>query len=168
MTDLITLAAEAAKTDNGTYSGGYGWSPVATWAFAIVTVGAILLFFSFLPGFINTVRTKDTASMSLSMWIVSVIGLTFLVIFYALGMANTAKGGHEPATHFCIVFSCEAASLLLSIYVLVYKLFNMNKAKKLGISEKEYCEQLAAKSKGSKFSFKFGKKADKASQEESK
>ena len=159
MMDLITLAT--SKTDNGSYSTGYGWSPVSTWAFAIVTIGAILLFFSFLPGFINTIRTKDTASMSLSMWVVSVIGLTFLVIFYALGMANTAKGGKEPATHFCIVFSCEAASLILSIYVLAYKLFNMQKAKNLGITEKEYCSQLAAKSTSSKkFSFKLTKKSE--------
>lgn len=152
--DLITLAAKVANIA-GNPHGTNGsinepWSPVGTWAFGIVIVGAVLLFFSFLPGWINTVRTKDTASMSLGMWIISVVGLAFLVIFYALGMANRPKlpgGGLGPVSaQFTVVFVCEALSLLLSIYILIYKLFNMGMAHKLGITEKEYCEKLAAKS----------------------
>lgn len=152
MTDLITLASKQLEVHHSQASIGCGWSPVATWAFGIVIVGAILLFFSFLPGWFNTMRTKDTASMSLSMWIVSVVGLVFLVTFYALGMANRPKeanGSLGPVSaQFTVVFVCEALSMLLSIHVLVYKLINMSKAKQLGITEKEYCEQLYAKSEG--------------------
>lgn len=174
MNSLLTLAAEAVNNNayDGKASVGTAWAPVATWVFGIVIVGAILLFFSFLPGWINTVRTKDTASMSLGMWVISVVGLSFLVIFYALGMANSRCVGNGDGTvhldtsikvsaQFAVVFTCEAASLVLSVYVLVFKLINMKKAKSLGITEKEYCKQLAAKSTGSKSlasMFKFGKK----------
>lgn len=140
----------------------YPWTPVATWGFGIVIVGAVLLFFSFLPGWINTVRSKDTASMSLGMWIVSVVGLAFLVIFYALGMSNRAHlpGGKlgPVSAQFTVVFVCEALSLLLSIYILIYKLINMSIAHHKGITEKELCEQLAQHHKGAHFSNLFGKR----------
>ncbi len=122
------------------------YSPVALWVFIIVTIGAVLLFLSFLPGWINTVKTKDTSSMSLSMWIISVVGLTFLTLFYALGVGNTATNG-DVSVQFLIVLICEGLSLILSIYILIFKLWNMKMAKKLGISEKEYCYRLKHKNK---------------------
>ncbi len=119
------------------------WSPVSTWAFGIVVIGAITLFFAFLPGFIAVVKTKNTAELSWVMWLVSVIGLAFLVLFYLLGVISTAQGNDGiPAPHFMIVFICEALSLILSIYVFAYKLINMGAAKKAGISEAEYCARL--------------------------
>lgn len=142
--------------DTSRYILGASWAPVPTWAFAIVVVGAFTLFFAFLPGFITTVKTKDTSGMSLLMWLVTLAGLTFLVIFYALGIANTTIGAtdmetgkltHEPAPHFVIVFVCEAASLILSAYVFIFKLINMKKAKNMGITEAEYCARLAESKK---------------------
>lgn len=126
---------------------GEFYSPVAQWVFIIVTIGAILLFLSFLPGWLNTVKTKDTSSMSLSMWIISVVGLTFLTLFYALGVGNTASSDSGVSVQFVIVLVCEGLSLILSIYILIFKLINMKNAKKLGITEKEYCYRLKNKNK---------------------
>lgn len=126
---------------------GEFYSPVAQWVFIIVTIGAILLFLSFLPGWLNTVKTKDTSSMSLSMWIISVVGLAFLTLFYALGVGNTASSDSGVSVQFIIVLVCEGLSLILSIYVLIFKLINMKNAKKLGITEKEYCYRLKNKNK---------------------
>ena len=126
---------------------GEFYSPVAQWVFIIVTIGAILLFLSFLPGWLNTVKTKDTSSMSLSMWIISVIGLAFLTLFYALGVGNTASSDSGVSVQFVIVLVCEGLSLILSIYILIFKLINMKNAKKLGITEKEYCYRLKNKNK---------------------
>lgn len=127
------------------------WSPVATWTFALVVVGAFILLFAFLPGFISTVRSKNTAGMSLLMWVLSVAGLACLSIFYLLGTISTANSSvdvstgqntNTPAPHFLIVFICEFISCILSCYILVIKVFNMQKAKKLGITEEEYCKTL--------------------------
>ncbi len=126
---------------------GEFYSPVAQWVFIIVTIGAILLFLSFLPGWLNTVKTKDTSSMSLSMWIISVVGLAFLTLFYALGVGNTASSDSGVSVQFVIVLVCEGLSLILSIYILIFKLINMKNAKKLGITEKEYCYRLKNKNK---------------------
>lgn len=118
--------------------------PVALWVFIIVTIGAILLFLSFLPGWWNTIKTKDTSPLSLTMWIISVVGLFFLTLFYLMGVISAGTSG-KVSVQFLIVFLCEGLSLLLSIHVLVFKIMNMNKAKKMGISEKEYCMLLKAK-----------------------
>ncbi len=126
---------------------GEFYSPVAQWVFIIVTIGAILLFLSFLPGWLNTVKTKDTSSMSLSMWIISVVGLAFLTLFYALGVGNTASSDSGVSVQFVIVLVCEGLSLILSIYILIFKLINMKNAKKIGITEKEYCYRLKNKNK---------------------
>ena len=126
---------------------GEFYSPVAQWVFIIVTIGAILLFLSFLPGWLNTVKTKDTSSMSLSMWIIPVVGLAFLTLFYALGVGNTASSDSGVSVQFVIVLVCEGLSLILSIYILIFKLINMKNAKKLGITEKEYCYRLKNKNK---------------------
>lgn len=137
----------------GTWSLLAPWSPVATWSFALVVVGAFTLLFAFLPGFISTVRSKNTASMSLLMWILSVAGLACLSIFYLLGTISTAEGAVDkdgvalnvPAPHFLIVLICEFISCILSTYILMIKVINMQKAKKLGITEEEYCKTLAKK-----------------------
>ena len=126
---------------------GEFYSPVAQWVFIIVTIGAILLFLSFLPGWLNTVKTKDTSSMSLSMWIISVVGLAFLTLFSALGVGNTASSDSGVSVQFVIVLVCEGLSLILSIYILIFKLINMKNAKKIGITEKEYCYRLKNKNK---------------------
>lgn len=138
---------------NGQFSLFGLWSPVATWCFALVVVGAFTLLFAFLPGFISTVRSKNTASMSLLMWVLSVAGLACLSIFYLLGTISTAqnsvdwKGNHLniPAPHFLIVLICEFISCVLSTYILIVKITNMQKAKKLGITEEEYCKTLSKK-----------------------
>lgn len=123
---------------------GYNFSPLAPWGFAMAIIGAITLFFCFLPGFLNTIRTKDTSQMSLIMWIITLFGLAFLVIFYAMGMANSTDGGkNHVSSQFTVVFVCEGASLLMSIYVFLFKIMNMIKAKSMGITEAEYCAQLA-------------------------
>lgn len=130
--------------NSSTSSTGEFYSPVSLWVFIIVTIGAILLFLSFLPGWLNTVKTKDTSSMSLSMWIISVAGLTFLTLFYALGVGNTAQSG-SVSVQFIIVLVCEGLSLILSIYILIFKIINMKNAKKLGMTEKEYCYRIKNK-----------------------
>lgn len=123
---------------------GNNFSPLPSWGFAMAIIGAITLFFCFLPGFLNTIRTKDTSQMSLIMWIITLFGLSFLVIFYAMGMANSTDGGkNHVSSQFTVVFVCEGASLLMSIYVFLFKIMNMMKAKSMGITEAEYCAQLA-------------------------
>lgn len=130
----------------GGISSQLDWSPVGTWAFAIVVVGALVLLGSFIPGFVSVVKTKNTADQSWVMWLVTVLGLAFLTLFYMLGSISTAQGNNGvPAPHFLLVCLCEGISLILSIYILVYKFINMSRAKKANITEQELCRRISAK-----------------------
>ncbi|MCV3728732.1 hypothetical protein OF376_03010 [Ureaplasma miroungigenitalium] len=109
----------------------YGF-PIHPWAVFFQVIGAVLVFIAYVPGVVATLKSKRTEVLSLGMWILSVLGLAFLTIFAWLGFSLSPGG-------FALVAVSESLSLILTIIVLSVKISIMNKAKKAGMSELEYC-----------------------------
>ncbi len=129
--------------NTGSWSLNYFFSPISMWVFIVVILAAITLLISFLIIWINFMKNKDTSKMNLTVWILTVAGLGFLTLFYLIGVINSVTTGSKRISyHFLVVLCCEGISLIFSIHILLLKVININKSKKLMISEKEYCEQL--------------------------
>lgn len=121
-------------------------APVPLWGIILVIIGVILLLGSFIPGFVSVVKSKNTADLSWVMWLVTVIGLFFLTVFYLMMIIQGASNNNgTPAVHAILAFLSEGISLILSAWILAYKLINMQKAKKQNISEAELCKRLVTR-----------------------
>ncbi|MCV3754325.1 PQ-loop domain-containing transporter [Ureaplasma zalophigenitalium] len=109
----------------------YGF-PMHPWAVFFQVIGAVLVFIAYVPGVVATLKSKRTEALSLGMWVLSVLGLAFLTIFAWMGVSVSVGG-------FILVAISETLSMFLTIIVLSVKISTMQKAKKAGMSELEYC-----------------------------
>ena len=75
----------------------------------IGSIAAILTTFAFLPQVVRVVKTKDTESIALGMYVMQVIGIT-------LWLAHGLRIGDLP------LILANSVSFLLSGIILVYKL----------------------------------------------
>ena len=114
------------------YSTNSMFGPIPLWAFIIGVIAAFILIFSYLYGAIKTYQTKDTSQISLWMWIIVIFGAVSLDIFFLLGIVLT-KG------------SLSFSLIIFAGYIFVTKIKNICFAKKLKITEKEYCQILIDK-----------------------
>lgn len=112
------------------FTSRYGW-PTSEWGVAFQVMGAVLVFTAFIPVVIQILRSKRTESLSVMMWIVTVIGLGLLGIFAWMGVSVNVGG-------FILVALAQTLSCVLSTIVLIFKLINRSRAKKAGMSELEY------------------------------
>lgn len=108
----------------------YGW-PTSEWGVAFQVMGAVLVFVAFIPVVIQILRSKRTESLSVLMWIITVIGLGLLGVFAWLGVSVNVGG-------FILVALSETLSCFLSTIVLIFKLVNRSRARKANMSEVEY------------------------------
>lgn len=122
------------------YSTNSMFGPVPLWAFVIGVIAAFILIFSYLYGAIKTYQTKDTSQISLWMWIIVIFGAVSLDIFFLLGIVLT-KGGLS----FSLMFALETITIIFAGYIFITKIKNIYFAKKLKITEKEYCQTLIDK-----------------------
>lgn len=119
------------------YSTNPLYAPIPLWAFIIGVIGVVALLISFLYGVINIYKTKDTSQISLLMWVIVLIGTTCLDIFFILGIFLT----NGSSLSFILMFVLELLTIIISSYIMVIKIINQCKAKKLNLTEKEYCQQ---------------------------
>lgn len=122
------------------YSTNAMFGPIPLWAFIIGVIAAFILIFSYLYGAIKTYQTKDTSQISLWMWIIVIFGAVSLDIFFLLGIVLT-KG----SLSFSLMFALETITIIFAAYIFITKIKNMCFAKKLKITEKEYCQILIDK-----------------------
>lgn len=119
------------------YSTNPLYAPIPLWAFIIGVIGVVALLISFLYGVINIYKTRDTSQISLLMWVIVLIGTTCLDIFFILGIFLT----NGSSLSFILMFVLELLTIIISSYIMVIKIINQYKAKKLNLTEKEYCQQ---------------------------
>ena len=79
---------------------------------AIGYVAATLTTVSFLPQAILTIKTRDTSSLSLSMYSIFTLGF-FCWLIYGLYIADTA------------IIAANAITFILAGIILVYKIYNL-------------------------------------------
>ncbi len=79
---------------------------------AIGYVAATLTTVSFLPQAILTIKTRDTSSLSLSMYSIFTLGV-FCWLIYGLYIADTA------------IIAANAITFILAGIILVYKIYNL-------------------------------------------
>jgi MtN3 and saliva related transmembrane protein len=79
---------------------------------AIGYVAATLTTVSFLPQAILTIKTRDTSSLSLSMYSIFTLGV-FCWLIYGLYIADTA------------IIAANAITFILAGIILVYKIYNI-------------------------------------------
>ena len=79
---------------------------------AIGYVAATLTTVSFLPQAILTIKTRDTSSLSLSMYSIFSLGV-FCWLIYGLYIADTA------------IIAANAITFILAGIILVYKIYNL-------------------------------------------
>lgn len=119
-------------------TGIYRYHPL--WGFIFGIIGNTGLILSYWNGFQKYYYTRDTSQMSMNMWVITATAKFILGIYYLLGVITS--GG---SLTFIIMFVLDLGSLFISLVMMGLKIKNMLKAKKQGISEKEYCDELCLK-----------------------
>lgn len=109
-------------------------------------VGTIFLGFSVLPQVFFTLKTKQTAKLSLKLYLLLGIG-TFLMLIYGIGLTVIPQAGSGQnfiswlwsyrIPGIAIVI-CEIICSTSSFITLSFKISNIRKAKKFQLTEEEY------------------------------
>ena len=132
------------------------------WFDIISLIGAIALAVYIAPQLIKTIKTKDTTSISLAMFLLGAFG-SFL--FFMSGVASFAAGnGFTPLiTGLANLLTFSSSAVMAAL-----KLINMHWAKKFQTTEKQFCENYESyrtKIKMVKAEKAAAKKAQKAAEE---
>lgn len=116
-------------------------------AMSIFTIlGTILLGMSVLPQVFMTLKTKQTAKLSLRLYLLLGIG-TFLLLIYGIGLAVIPQSGSglgfldwlwSYRIPGIAIIVCEVICSTSSFFILGFKLSNKKKAKQLNLTEEEY------------------------------
>lgn len=114
------------------------YSPLSTWGLVFQFIGAIIIFFSYAPGSVQSIRTRQTYGLSMTMWVITISALASLSIFALAGIASNPSSPGQ----FIMVAISEVGSLGFSLIIFTIKAMNISRAKKQGISEEEYCKKL--------------------------
>ena len=83
---------------------------------SISFIAAILTTISFLPQAIRVIRTKDTSSLSLVMYLMFTVGVSLWLI-YGIGMKDAAITGANGVT------------LIFAVIILTFKIINVKNGK---------------------------------------
>ena len=103
----------------------------------VIGILAALCFAIFsIPGLIRIIKTKDTASVSLVMYIIFASGAFLFVLMSIMAMA-----GYKEAWIIGITLG-NLASLGMALTIIVLKANNMKAAKHNGMTEKQWCDKL--------------------------
>ena len=106
--------------------------------FVMGILGAVCIAIYIIPQMVKTLKSKNTSGVSLIMFIFSLLGSLFFTI---MAIFEIVAGLDVSA--WIGVFIGNVCSTTCGAIVLSYKLHHVIKAKKLGITEVEYCERLA-------------------------
>ena len=104
------------------------------WYFYVGIMAAILIAIFSMPQLIKMIKTKNSVGISTAMFVLLISG-DFLFVIQGIGMlAKHEISGGLP------VFLANLISLICSSIVLFFKLRNVANAKKLHITEREFCD----------------------------
>lgn len=109
-------------------------------------LGAICIAVFSSPQLIRVIKTKDTYSVPLLMFSILAFGS---FCFMIQGIINICLNPNIWGTYIGVTIA-NIFSFILSASVLIIKLIYMYRAKKAGISERDYCLKLAREAKGEK------------------
>ncbi|AAT28111.1 SemiSWEET family sugar transporter [[Mycoplasma] mobile] len=104
------------------------------------TIAAIASAILFLPQLFKSFRTKMTSDTSLFLFIISFLGSVFWLGFGIILMLQGRLGASIN-----LIWQNSFVGIIVFV-LLSYKLLHMYKAKKLNISEAQFCHQLNLKS----------------------
>ncbi|MDR0674921.1 MAG: hypothetical protein LBF36_01480 [Mycoplasmataceae bacterium] len=108
----------------------------------IMTIGAIFIAIFSLPNLINVLRTKNTASVNLPMYIIFTLACIMFAIYGGGMCGDNNLGGGLP------VLISNIFCILIAIVTLTIKFTNLRKAKKARLTELQYWETHQSKTKG--------------------
>ena len=100
-------------------------------------LGALCIGAFSIPGLVRILKTKDTASVSLAMYIILMCGGFFFVLMSIIAMI-----GYKEAWIIGITIG-NLASFGVALAVIIIKAKNMKNAKHNGMTEKHWCDKLA-------------------------
>ena len=107
-------------------------------------IGAICIGAFSIPGLARILKTKDTASVSLTMYIILMCGGFLFILMSILGMIDANNVAIIGVTVGNLV------SFAIALTVVILKGQNMKSAKHYGMSEKQWCDKLALEAKARK------------------
>ena len=122
-------------------------SPLFWISFITGLLGAIFIAVYTYPTMIQTVKTRDTSHVPAIMFTILGLGSLFFLINGACGIADNAIKGLDWDV-WGIMIGLTVANLFSFISACItmgLKIHNILKAKKLHITEAEYCERIAKK-----------------------
>ena len=112
---------------------------VATLVIGIL--GALCIGAFSIPGLVRIIKTKDTASVSLTMYIILMCGGFLFILMSILGMVDAGNAAIIGVT------IGNAISFGIALSVVIIKAKNMKNAKHNGMTEKQWCDKLALEAK---------------------
>lgn len=96
-----------------------------------------VIFLAYLPGSIKAIKTRQTAGIGLVAFSILTFALLCLSIFGWLVVAVSTNIAQDIAFAFF-----QTGSFLFSGSILIVKIINILKAKKIGVSEEVYCKNV--------------------------
>jgi len=115
------------------------WSPNGnpTWLYVLTTISGCIGTMAYLPFITRLFATRHTYSLSLISK-VSLICTSMLIILWNSLSYNLLSSLLISSFSYCLTIS-------LNVITVCYKVYNVEKARKLGISEKEFCDRIINK-----------------------
>ena len=117
---------------------------MAPWEIASLVIGilgAICIGVFSIPGLVRIVKTKDSSSASLTMYIILAMGGLLFIITTVITMAYT-----NNISQLGIAIG-NLASMACALAIISIKVRNIKNAKHNGMSEKQWCDKLALDAK---------------------
>jgi len=105
---------------------------IKSWYFWVGIIAAICIAIYMMPQLVKVIKTKDTSSISVAMFIIALVGNLFFVLD-GIGMLIDNKG---VAASLPIILA-NGVAFVISFIIAFYKFRNMKWAKKHGVNEAE-------------------------------
>ena len=124
---------------------------MADWEIAALVIGilgAVCIGVFSIPGLVRVVKTKDSSSVSMSMFIILAIGGFLFVVSTVVSMIGT----HSP-NQIGIAIG-NFASMVCALTTISIKVKNIKDAKHNGMTEKQWCDKLALEAQNKKTGIK--------------
>ena len=123
------------------------WWNIVSFIFGIIAAICIAVYT--FPQLIKLLKTKDSTGISISMFILLVIGDFCFVVQGFISLYGAFKSPDASAVQDWLgtmlpVLIANLAGLVGALWTLIIKSQNVLFAKKLGITEKEYCQRVIA------------------------
>ena len=137
---MINLFAELGAEKHFSDMSVLGWV-----SFITGLIGAICIAVYTYPTMIKTVKTKNTAGVPAVMFTILGLGSLFFLINGVTGIIDNLPAGEAVWAIMLGLTIANFFSFISACITMGLKIHNIIKAKKLHITEAEYCERIAKK-----------------------